>query len=116
MTIRVRLVDLGALGQLSIRLETPGLVGAVFEYDVALFVLVVAQREEDDVALVDPDFFAEFALQDYGLVAGPNLLRFGVLFSLERRGGELIGDIPECVLIVFRRRSRGLQDARCPAS
>ncbi len=69
VTVGVRLVDLGALGQLSVCLEAPGLVGAVFEYDVALFVLVVAQREEDDVAVVDPDFLAEFALQDKKLVA-----------------------------------------------
>lgn len=62
MTIRIRLVDLRALGQLSIGFQTPSFVGAVLEDHISLFVLVVAQGKEDDVALVDPDFFAEFTL------------------------------------------------------
>ncbi len=59
--IRIRLVDLRALGQLVVRLQTPRLVGRILQYHIALLVLVVAQREEDDVALVDPDFLAELA-------------------------------------------------------
>ena len=58
VAVGVRLVDLGALGQLAVCFETSGFVCAVFEDDVALFVLVVTQREENDVALVDPDLFA----------------------------------------------------------
>jgi hypothetical protein len=61
LAVRVRLVDLGALGQFAVGLQTASLVGAVLEDHVALLILVVAQREEDDVALVDPDFLAEFA-------------------------------------------------------
>ena len=57
---RICLVNLGALGQFAVGLQTPGLIGTVLEYDVALFVLVVAQAEHDNVALVDPDFFAQF--------------------------------------------------------
>ncbi|EGX90123.1 hypothetical protein CCM_06542 [Cordyceps militaris CM01] len=56
----VVLVDLGILGQLAVRLERAGLVGRVLEDDVALVVLEITQREEDDVALVDPDLFAHF--------------------------------------------------------
>jgi hypothetical protein len=42
MAVCVGLVDLGALGQLTVRLETSGLVGAVLENDITLFILVVA--------------------------------------------------------------------------
>ena len=69
--VRVGLVDLGVLGQLAVGLERAGLVGGVLEDDVALVVLVVAEGEEDDVALVDPDLLAE--LCGYWLVAGPCL-------------------------------------------
>jgi hypothetical protein len=62
MAVGVGLVDLGALGKLAVGLETSGLVSAVLEDDITLFVLIVPQREEDDVALIDPDFFAQFAL------------------------------------------------------
>ena len=57
--VRVRLVDLLVLRELAVGLEGAGLVGGVLEDDVALVVLVVAEREEDDVALVDPDLLAE---------------------------------------------------------
>lgn len=59
--VRIRFVDLGTLGQLAVGFETPSLVGAILEYDVAFLVLVVAQAEQDDVALVDPDLFPQFA-------------------------------------------------------
>lgn len=57
--VSVRLVDLLVLGELAVGLEGAGLVGGVLEDDVALVVLVVAEGEEDDVALVDPDLLAE---------------------------------------------------------
>ena len=38
-----------------------GLVGRVLEDHVALLVLVLAQRDQDDVAVVDPDLFPELA-------------------------------------------------------
>ena len=69
--VRVGLVDLGVLGQLAVGLERAGLVSGVLEDDVALVVLVVAEGEEDDVALVDPDLLAE--LCGYWLVIGPCL-------------------------------------------
>ena len=58
--VGVSLVDLGILGQLAVGLEGAGLVGGVLEDDVALVVLVVAEGEEDDVTLVDPDLLPEF--------------------------------------------------------
>ena len=62
----IGLVDLGVLGQLAVRLEGAGLVGRVLEDDVALAVLEFAQREEDDVALVDPDLLAHLATDLFG--------------------------------------------------
>ena len=59
--IRIRLIDLRRLRQLPIRLQTPRLVRTVLEYDVPLLVLIVPQRQQYDVALVDPDFLPEFA-------------------------------------------------------
>jgi len=61
LSIRICLVDLRALRQLSIRLQRSRLVSAVLQDDIALLVLVVAQGEEDDIALVDPDFLSKFA-------------------------------------------------------
>ena len=61
LSICICLVDLRTLRQLSIRLQRSRLVSAVLEDYVALLVLVVAQREQDDVALVDPDLLSEFA-------------------------------------------------------
>lgn len=54
-TIGICFVDLGALGELAVGLEGTGLVCRVLEDDVALLVLVVTEREQDDVAVVDPD-------------------------------------------------------------
>lgn len=61
VAICVRLVDLGVLGQFAVRLETSGLVGRVLQDDVAFLVLVVPQREQDDVTLVDPHLLAQLA-------------------------------------------------------
>lgn len=125
MAVGVGLVDLGALGQLAVGLQTPGLVGAVLEDDVALLVLVVAQRQEDDVALVDPDFFAELALDmgKCGLVGwmdGRGEVGEGVLGSGEGFAGGLSfggrSGLRGYVLISSRRRSRGPLDGRYPAS
>lgn len=58
--VRIRLINLGALGQLAVGLQTASLVGTILEYDISFFVLVVTQAEQDNVALVDPDFFAQF--------------------------------------------------------
>lgn len=55
--IRVRLINLGTLGQLAVGLQTPSLIGTILEYDITFFVLIVAQAEQDNVALVDPNFF-----------------------------------------------------------
>ena len=57
--IRISLVDFSTLWQLAVRFQTPRFVRTVLEYNIALLVLVVAQREQDDVALVDPDFLAQ---------------------------------------------------------
>ena len=54
--ICIGLVDLRVLGKFAVRLQRSSLIGRVLEDDVAFVVLVVTQREEDDVALVDPDF------------------------------------------------------------
>lgn len=61
MAVGVGLVDLGVLGQLAVGLETAGLIGAVFENHVALLILVIAEREQDDIALVDPHLLAQLA-------------------------------------------------------
>lgn len=55
----VRLVDLGRLGQLAVRLQVARLVRVVLENDVRPGVLEVAQADQDDVALTDPDLSAE---------------------------------------------------------
>jgi hypothetical protein len=61
LAVRVRLVDLGALGEFAVGFERARLVGTVLEDHVAFLVLVVAEREQDDVALVDPDLLAQLA-------------------------------------------------------
>lgn len=57
--VGIGLVDLRVLGELSVSLERAGLVGGVLEDNVALVVLVVSKRQEDDIALVDPDLLSE---------------------------------------------------------
>lgn len=65
----VGLVDLGVLGKLAVGLEGTGLVGGVLEDDVALVVLEVAEGEENDVTLVDPDLLAHLATDLRGRLA-----------------------------------------------
>jgi hypothetical protein len=59
--VSIGLVDLGVLGQLAVGLERTGLVGGVLHDNITLLVLVVTEREEDNVTLVDPDLLAELA-------------------------------------------------------
>jgi hypothetical protein len=54
-TERVRLVDFCGLREFAILLELASLVGRVLLNDVGFVVLEVAEGDEDDVALVDPD-------------------------------------------------------------
>lgn len=61
LAVGVGLVDLGVLRQLAVGLETSGLIGGVLHDNVALFVLVFTQREENNVTLVDPDLLPELA-------------------------------------------------------
>ena len=56
--VHVRLVDLCRLGQFAVLLQLAGLVGRVLLDHVGLAVLEVSEREEDNVALVDPDLRA----------------------------------------------------------
>ena len=59
--VGVGLVNLGVLGQLTVGLQGTGLVGGVLHDNVALLVLVITEREKDDVTLVDPDLLAHLA-------------------------------------------------------
>ena len=76
-SLRISLINLRRLRQLAIRLQAPRLIGVILENHIALLVLVVAQREQDDVALVDPDLLAELAA-DVG----------ETLFAIEAEGLE----------------------------
>jgi hypothetical protein len=44
-----------------VHVQRTGLICGVLEDDVGLVVLVVAQRDQDDVAVVDPNLFPELA-------------------------------------------------------
>ena len=61
VAVGVGLVDLGVLGELTVGLQTAGLVGGVLHDHIALLVLVVTEREENDITLVDPDLLAQLA-------------------------------------------------------
>lgn len=61
LSVGVGLVDLGTLRQLSVRLETSSLVGAVLQNYIAFLILVVSERQQDDVSLVDPHLLAKLA-------------------------------------------------------
>lgn len=67
--VGIGLVDLGGLGQLAIGLERTGLIGVVLEDNVTLVVLVITQRQEDDIAVVDPDLLSQLA-SDVGKTLG----------------------------------------------
>lgn len=55
------LVDAHRLRELAVRFEVTRLVRRVPEDDVRLGVLVVAQPDQDDVALIDPHFLAQLS-------------------------------------------------------
>lgn len=61
VAIGVGLVDLGALWELAVGFQATSLIGVVLEDDISLLVLVVSQREQDDVSLVDPDLLPQLA-------------------------------------------------------
>ena len=60
-TVGIGLVDLGVLRQLTVGLQGTGLVGGVLHDNITLLVLVITEREENDITLVDPDLLAELA-------------------------------------------------------
>ena len=45
---------------LPVGFQTSCFVGRIFEDYIAFLILVIAERKEDDVALVDPDLLAQF--------------------------------------------------------
>jgi hypothetical protein len=57
----VGLIDLGVLGKLAIGLEGTGFIGSVLENDIALVVLEVSERQEDNITLVDPDLLSHLS-------------------------------------------------------
>lgn len=59
--IQRNLVDLGILGQLTVRLQIPRLVWVVLEDDVRFRVLIVSQANQNNVALIDPHLLAQLA-------------------------------------------------------
>ncbi len=61
LSICIGFVDLGAFWEFTICFQGSGFVGAVLENNVPFLVLVVAEGQKDDVALVDPDLLSEFA-------------------------------------------------------
>ena len=44
--------------------QRTSLISRVLENDVSLLVLVLAERDENDVAVVDPDLFPELATDE----------------------------------------------------
>jgi len=56
-----RLVDFGCLWEFAIRLQLTSLIGIVLQNNVRLAVLKVTKTYEDNIALVDPNFFPKFA-------------------------------------------------------
>ena len=61
MNIHRSLTSPDSLGQLARGLQTAGLVGVILGNNIALFVLVIAQHEKNNIAFVDPHLFAELA-------------------------------------------------------
>ena len=61
LAVGVGLVDLGGLWELAVGLEGASLVGGVLEDDVSLLVLVVAEGQQNDITLVNPDLLTELA-------------------------------------------------------
>lgn len=59
--IRVCLVNLGVLWQLAVRFQTARLLSRVLHDDVGLGILVLAQTQENDIAIVDPHLLPQLA-------------------------------------------------------
>lgn len=57
----VGIVDLGRLGELTLGLESSGLVGVVLHDDIGLVVLEISERKQNDISLVDPDLLSELS-------------------------------------------------------
>ena len=85
--------------------QRTGLVGRVFEDHVALLVLVLAQGDEDDVAVVDPDLFPQLATDQTQTLDAVEALHTAVssLLSL-------------CSRFVARERVPWHRVCRCPTS
>ena len=91
--VGVGLVDLGVLRQLTVGLERTGLVGGVLHDNITLLILVITEREEDDITLVDPDLLAELATN-----VSETLLAIEAE-SLETTVAQHLHDL--CVLLAF---------------
>lgn len=63
---RFRLVDFSVLWKLAVRLKIPRLVSSVFDDDIGFVVLEIAQREQDNIALVDPNL--QFLCKDVSVI------------------------------------------------
>jgi hypothetical protein len=63
-------------------IQRAGLVGRVLENHVALLVLVLAQRDKDDVAVVDPDLFPQLAADETEALDAVEALNFVLIFTL----------------------------------
>ena len=61
VAVSIRFVDLCVGRQFSVRFETACLVRGIFQNDIALLVLEVPKRDEDNIALVDPDLLSQFS-------------------------------------------------------
>lgn len=59
--VSVGLVDLGVLGKFTVGLQTAGLIGGILHDNITLLILVITEREQNDITLVDPDLLAELA-------------------------------------------------------
>lgn len=67
--VGIGLVDLGGFGKLAVGLERTGFIGVVLQDNVTLVVLVITQRQQDDIAVVDPDLLSQLA-SDMGKALG----------------------------------------------
>mmetsp|Transcript_24333 Transcript_24333/g.36918 ORF Transcript_24333/g.36918 Transcript_24333/m.36918 type:complete len:204 (-) Transcript_24333:9-620(-) len=76
LVLQVRFVNFHVIGKFAILLQLTSLIGSVLSDDVALFVLEVSKRDQDDVTQVDPDLLSHLAsnvAQTLGAVTALNL-------------------------------------------